>query len=159
MDLELTIFPYAPPPPPPPTQADDMVLLSPSRSGLNKLLKICSNYASKWRFSYNASKCGVMTLNQSTISKGINITIDNTVTRGITDYKHLGIQQCSSRQTPGSLDTIRQSARGTLISFLNSGINYESINPITTAKLYTSIVLPRAYFSCELWNNISQSDL
>ena len=142
-----------------PTQADDMVLLSPSRSGLNELLKIGSSYANKWRFSYNASKCAVMTLNKSTISKGMNIVINNTVIREITEYKHLGIQQCSSRKTPCSVDTIRQTARGTLFSFLNSRINYNSINPITTVKLYMSIVLPRAFFACELWNNLCHSHL
>ena len=40
-----------------PTVADDMVLVSFSRKGLQLILDICARYASKWRYQYNASKC------------------------------------------------------------------------------------------------------
>ncbi|KAH3698031.1 hypothetical protein DPMN_085546 [Dreissena polymorpha] len=33
-----------------PTVADDMVLVSYSRAGLDNMLKICTCYANKWRF-------------------------------------------------------------------------------------------------------------
>ena len=43
-----------------PTQADDIVLLSLTKDGLNALLNICYTYADKWRYRYNASKCSVL---------------------------------------------------------------------------------------------------
>ena len=43
-----------------PTQADDIVLMSLTKNGLNELLQLCNEYANKWRFSYNASKCAVL---------------------------------------------------------------------------------------------------
>ena len=53
----------------------------------------------------------------------------------VTDFKHLGITQTISHKT----------AKGTLFSF--NCIHKHGINPITSAKLYMSTVLPKAFFS------------
>lgn len=47
-----------------PTQADDIVLLSLSKSGLSELIDICRKYANKWRYTYNPSKCAVLIHNE-----------------------------------------------------------------------------------------------
>jgi len=43
-----------------PNQADDIVLLSLTKDGLNEHLNICCTYAHKWRYRYNAFKCAVL---------------------------------------------------------------------------------------------------
>ena len=47
-----------------PTLADDMVLLSFLKFGLDNMLDICYRYSCKWRF-YNAKKCADFVLNAS----------------------------------------------------------------------------------------------
>ncbi len=42
-----------------PTVADDMVLVSFTKSGLSSMLERCYQYSRKWRYSYNAAKSGV----------------------------------------------------------------------------------------------------
>ena len=46
-----------------PTVADDMVLISYSRNGLQKMIDICNCYAKRWRFLYNAKKCATLLFN------------------------------------------------------------------------------------------------
>ena len=47
-----------------PTVADDMVLYSLSKDGLNTMLDICFNYSMKWRYEYNPQKCAVVVYNE-----------------------------------------------------------------------------------------------
>ena len=83
----------------------------------------------------------------------------NNELKEVTEYKHLGITQNKRRNTPANVDTVRQSSRSTLFSLVNCGIHSNGINPITASKLYMSTVLPRALYGCELWNNITQTDM
>ena len=46
-----------------PTVADDMVLVSLSKQGMNEMLDICWKYSQKWRYFYNAAKCKVVVFN------------------------------------------------------------------------------------------------
>lgn len=143
-----------------PTQADDVVLLSISKDGLSKLLDMCKAYSEKWRYIYNASKCALLVINKSGNTREITrLSYSDTYIEEVHEYKHLGTVQHVSRKFPASCDVIRQSARTTLFGFINSGLHANGLNPITGAKLYTSTVLPRAFFGCELWYNIKQSDL
>ena len=48
-----------------PTVADDMVLVSFSKHGLNHMLNTCHNYAMKWRYEYNPSERAVIVFNES----------------------------------------------------------------------------------------------
>ena len=138
-----------------PTQADDIVLTSLSESGLQELLNICKQYADKWRYTYNASKCAILIHNQTNKRKACRqFSYGNTKLTEVSQYKHLGITQHHSGKSPANVDDVRQAARGTLFSFYST-----DLNPLTGAKLYTSTVLPRAYFGCELWNNISKTDM
>ena len=76
-----------------PTQADDIVLMSLTKNGLNELLKICNDYANKWRYSYNASKCAVVVHNQTRRHRNVESIIEY-ATQPIPEvqmYKHLGI--------------------------------------------------------------------
>ncbi|KAH3794438.1 hypothetical protein DPMN_147971 [Dreissena polymorpha] len=47
-----------------PTVADDMVLASFSKRGLDNMLNICYEYSKKWRFLYNPSICAVVVFNE-----------------------------------------------------------------------------------------------
>ena len=43
-----------------PAFADDVTLIAPTKSGMQKLLSIAQRYASKWRYEYNITKCSVI---------------------------------------------------------------------------------------------------
>ena len=51
-----------------PTVADDMVLISFSKKGLQHLMDMCYRYSLRWRFEYNPSKCSVIVFNESRVA-------------------------------------------------------------------------------------------
>ena len=80
------------------TQADDIVLLSLIKDGLNELLKICYTYAHKWRYRYNAFKCAVLEQSKNIRqSRDIQLRYGNMQIDTVKEYKHLGITQCNNR--------------------------------------------------------------
>ena len=44
--------------------------------------------------------------------------------------------------------------KGTLLNLINCGIYEGGFNHITSHHLYTTVVLPKAIYGCELWNNL-----
>ena len=75
-----------------PTQADDIVLLSASRFGLQQLVNTCYDYAQKWRFSYNAAKCATMEMGgkRRRVSHPCQIVYGDTPIVEASSYTHLG---------------------------------------------------------------------
>ena len=49
--------------------------------------------------------------------------------------------------------------RCSLISISNRGLHPNSCNPVSSRVSYTSIVIPRALYGCELWNTCTSSDM
>ena len=49
--------------------------------------------------------------------------------------------------------------RGTLLSINSSGLSLKSINPLYSRTMYTSIVIPKALYGCELWSMLSITDI
>ncbi|MCG8035004.1 MAG: reverse transcriptase family protein, partial [Candidatus Thiodiazotropha taylori] len=50
-----------------PTVADDMLLMSFSKTGLEQLINICFAYSCKWRYAYGAQKSAVVVFNESKV--------------------------------------------------------------------------------------------
>jgi len=76
-----------------PTVADDMVLISLSRNGLQQMLNLCHVYACKWRFEYNPLKCGVIVFNEMS-TKQVDFSqwnIGSAQICEVDDYTYLGI--------------------------------------------------------------------
>ena len=144
-----------------PTQADDVALLSLSRRGLNELVQKCNVYANRWRFTYNASKCAVMTMGRkrTKAEPPLQITYDSISIPEAAKYKHLGIIQSISGKYPYDIDTVKQTIRGTFLSLSQKVSERSGTNPNTAIKLYNTAVIPKALFGCELWNSISNADM
>ena len=144
-----------------PTQADDIVLLALSRRSLQALLTICSTYANRWRYTYNAGKCATMVMDRKR-SRRIEpkkLSYGTTTINEETRYKHLGVIQSPSGRYPFSADAAKQCIRGTFLSLSNKVSGRDGANPLTLLKLYRTSVLPRALFGCELWSAISKTDM
>ncbi len=45
------------------------------------------------------------------------------------------------------------------MSLSNCGIGNSDLHPLTLLKLYRTIVLPKALYGCELWNNLTSSQI
>jgi hypothetical protein len=148
-----------------PTVADDMVLVSLSKHGLDQMISICYRYSTLWRFEYNPSKCSVVVYNEPKIEYEKAIchrkwTIGTkTICEGI-EYVHLGITLNKYSLINDNIYNASCKLRGILLSIANSGVDSgNDLNPSTYLKIYNSVVLPKALYGCELWNYMTHSNI
>ena len=142
-----------------PTVADDMVLVSYSRAGLDNMLRICTSYANKWRFLYNTNKCSVVIYNKKNLINQNEVYLVTETILVNDSYIHLGIECNSCFSTGNCIQEACLKLRGTYISVCAKGMGPERLSPITMSTIFNSTVLPKAIYGSELWNNNSSSDL
>ena len=67
---------------------------------------------------------------------------------------------CNTHGTqPYNVDQVRQCIRSTYLALATLVAGQDGAIPLTLCKLYSLSVLPKALFGCELWHNISRSDM
>ena len=145
-----------------PTVADDMCLVAYSKSSLDQMLNICHNYSRQWRYDYNASKCAVIVFNESARDYKYQNRIwrlGNELIPETTEYTHLGIALNKYMNISSCITNANSKLRSTFFSTISNGIYEDGTHPITSLKIYKSVVLPKALYGCELWNDISKTQL
>ena len=147
-----------------PSSADDMVLLSLSKDGLQELMNICYKYGCSYRYSYNANKSAVIVSNESaavtrTLTKNREWSLGNACVQEHDTYMHLGVLFHGDSDLSNIVTECSSKLRRTLLSIVNCGIFEGGLHPLTAKHLYETIVLPRALYGCELWSNLLDSEI
>ena len=74
-------------------------------------------------------------------------------------YKHLGI----TIESDMALNTVTKEAstklKATFLSLVNCGLHEDGFTPLTAKHIYKSIVLPKALYGCEVWSQLSPTQL
>ena len=85
-------------PPNLPANADDIVLCSPSRYGLQQLLNICSAYFKEFCLDFNVKKSKSMIVGKSFADTQIaSLLLNNLPLDFVTQYKYLGVDLCAGK--------------------------------------------------------------
>ncbi len=100
-----------------------------------------------------------MNLNITFDNNGSQLRYGSSMIEDGSSYKHLGLLQTKQLKSPGDIVTVVNNVRSTFLGLSNVGVHSDGLNPITSLKLYKSIVLPRALFGCELWNAICVTNM
>ena len=131
--------------------ADDLALLAPTRSSLQRLLNICEEYGGEWCITYNSSKTMTMLLGKSIASSPLYL--NGAPITFVSECKYLGIHvqvgksfTCSSSKP---LTSFRCSAN-TIINALNGPSNKVML------KLLYSNCVPIMTYACEVRSHSSQ---
>ena len=69
--------------------ADDKVLLGESEGELKSMLNVVSGYATRWKFRFNASECGVLVVGKKKVGKLWRFS--NEEIKEVDEYKYLGV--------------------------------------------------------------------
>lgn len=140
-----------------PTVADDMLVESYSKAGLEGLINICLKYSYTWRFLHSANKSAVVVYNEkkSDFMRTKRVwKLGEDFIPEKEQYKHLGIL-CDKYMT---FDNIVAEAcrkiKGTFLSIINCGLHDDGLNPITSRQIYNSVVLLKALYGSELWSRL-----
>ena len=145
-----------------PTVADDMCLVTLSKGALDQMMNICFRYSCKWRYEYNARKCAVIVFNDTYrhvhVDKRQWMLGRDPVDEKF-DYTHLGVKLSKFLSVGVCVSEAADKLRASFFRLVSCGLHDQGVNPLTSFKIYRSVVLPKALYGCELWDNISNDDL
>ena len=146
-----------------PTSADDMVLLSLSKTGLQELMDICLEYSCTYRYTYNAKKSSVIVTNEKSsrnkLSGDQRWLLGNDTVNEHDSYTHLGVLFIKNGELSQVVKECSSKIRKTFLGIVNYGIYENGIHPISAKHLYETIVLPKALYGCELWSDLSKDEI
>ena len=138
--------------------ADDLVLISKSKSGLQKCLDCLGEYTNKWHLVVNIAKSKTMVVNSTgRLSKEQFIFLDN-VLENVREYNYLGIVFSCSGSFEIAKQTLKDKGRKAMWKLRNilRGKNFGCEIPL---KLFEQTVLPVLLYGAEIWSVLSDQRL
>jgi hypothetical protein len=129
--------------------ADDILLLSCSCQGLQKLLILCEIYAKKWDICFNPSKCQAITFGGKA-PKTFNCTVNLMPIHWVNKMKYLGVYFLT--------DTCRIDTNIAIGRFYGNFNNILSVlgnnrNEMSAVHLMKTYCLPTLLYACEIWSS------
>lgn len=144
--------------------ADDITLLSSRSSGLQAMLTSMERYSKRWRFEFNPDKSVEVTFGEST--KSYN-SLKNRRVWWLNDCsikvqqscEHVGMILTGDGSQKEQCDVAAKKGKEVVSCLLSCGIRPGGLNPICGVELWRTVGLARMLYGCELWCNMSKSDI
>ena len=135
--------------------ADDLVLLSHSRQGLQNSLNALSNFCNKWHMSINEKKSKIMIFTNKKLSKPPTFNINSKPLNQVDDYTYLGVKITASGNFSPHLKQIKDKALHAFFK-LSRKINIRNLKPDIASKLFDTFISPILTYSSEIWSLYSK---
>ncbi|CAF0738373.1 unnamed protein product [Brachionus calyciflorus] len=130
---------------------DDIVLLSPTRSGLQSLLDKCSEYSKIWRINFNPKKSIGMCLKHRSGKESCNDFFFNESKISIADESiYLGLPIGSHKYLENYWNEKNKKVQKSLYSLNGIGCRAFGLEPFTLAKIYGIYSQPIFNYGLEL---------
>ena len=75
------------------------------------------------------------------------------------NWTHVGIDLSGNFSNSKKTEEACKKAKSTMLCLAGIGVQPNALNPICTASLWRSVGIPTALYGCELWNNLTTSEL
>ena len=131
--------------------ADDLVLLSHSRQGLQNSLNAVSQFCKKWLMTINEKKSKVMIFANKKLSKPPTFTINTKPIDIVNEYTYLGVKITSTGNFSAHLKQIREKALHAFFN-LSRKIDFKKLKPTQANKLFDSYISPILTYASEIWS-------
>ena len=140
--------------------ADDLVLLSRSREGLQKYINTVSLFCSKWQMNINEKKSKVMVFCKKTSKKLKQesiFSLNNKNLEVVQDYTYLGVKMNSTGNFTAHQSLSREKA---LHAFFNVSriVDFKKLKPHQASKLFDSLISPILTYGSEVWGVYEKQD-
>ena len=136
--------------------ADDIVLISVSSFGLQKLLDVCQHYGAVWDMKFNPSKSQITYFGPRSNNNVCKLYLNGSVIDVVDTVKYLGVyfEQYSGYNVISQAFVKFYSQFNNIMAVLGTGKNS---NELTVLHLVKAYCLPSLLFGCEIWNLNSQN--
>ena len=130
--------------------ADDLIILSRSKLGLQNCLNVLSSYCNSWMLRINPKKTKIMIFQRCTRKCEHNFRIGNEVIDFVQNCTYLGTRITSSGNFTLSLEHLRQKALHALFSFRRR-TDLNNLKPSPACKIFDSMISPILTYNSEVW--------
>ena len=143
-NIDLSCLPYA----------DDLVILSESKSGLQNCLTKLQSYTKMWKLTINKKKSKVLVFGTSTQRRTYltsSWVFENNTLEQVEEYSYLGIKLHYSGNFKQAQKVLYNKALRAYHSIFHSFSNIENIPTKTLLKLFSTVISPIILYNCEIW--------
>ena len=124
--------------------ADDLILLSESKAGLQKCLSKLEIYAKKWKLNINKKKSKILIF--GTANQRRSYLLEQ-----VDEYCYLGITIHFSGNFKKALKVLRDKALRAYNNLIKKFSNFENVPIKILLKLFSAMIIPILLYGCEIW--------
>ena len=140
--------------------ADDMVLFSESRKGLQNGLNELAKYCEKWGLTVNVPKTKCVAFKRGgKLSADDKWYYNNEAIETVNHFKYLGFVFGSSGKHSKGVDELELQAKRALFGLKSILQRHPEMAPKTQLQLFDSLVKPILDYSCEIWGFLDANKL
>jgi hypothetical protein len=133
--------------------ADDLVIISKTKEGLQKSLDKLSNYCAKWQLEVNTCKSQVMIMTKSGKIPKENFTCCGITLQNVKEYNYLGTTISNTGSFKPAMSTLKNKGMKALYK-LKKLINQTHIKKSLALKMFDQLIKPILLYNCEIWGNL-----
>ena len=130
--------------------ADDLIILSRSKLGLQNCLNKLSSYCNSWMLKINPKKTKIIVFQKGTKKCDYVFHIGNEMIDIVRDYTYLGTRISSPRNFTLSLEHLPQNALHALFS-LRRHTDFSKLKPSLASKIFDTMISPILTDNSEVW--------
>lgn len=147
-----------------PTFADDIMLLSSTKSNLDEMMANAWDYSRKWRFTFSLAKSKCMVFGESKRKHLVNLhrrtfRMGNHVLEEVDHYDHLGVKLCAYDSSAERTKDACQKANRSLATLTACGTKANGLYPYVSSFLWNRVCIPAMLHGCEVWYALCQREL
>ena len=132
--------------------ADDMVLFSKTREGLQNALNSLQKYCTLWGLTVNTEKTKCVAFKKGgRIGQNDRWYFDGVLLETVTTFKYLGFILSSSGKFAKSIAAIIDQGRIALFNMNSFLHKYPHLDIKTKLKVFNCLVIPVIEYACEIW--------
>ena len=130
--------------------ADDLVLISQSKDGLQRCLNNLNTYCKTWRLTVNLDKSKVMIMSKSGRLDKNEFYFNETRLENVQRYTYLGITFSASGSFTSAQHNLTLKGIKAICK-LKKSLQHVNFNPRLGLKLFDQLIYPILTYSCEIW--------
>jgi hypothetical protein len=130
--------------------ADDVVIISETKEGLQESLHCIAHYSEKWRLKINTDKTKVMVFNKNGKMTCDNFLLGEKALETVKTYTYLGIEFNNCGSFNNAMLTLSQKATKAMFK-LRSCIYQANLSPNTCLYLFDAMIRPICTYGSDVW--------
>jgi len=132
--------------------ADDLVLLSESKEGLQKSIDNLDSYSKKWFLEVNFKKTKCLTFSKGRKNKAHDyFKLGEQTIENCESYCYLGVIFCRSGSMKMASKALYDKAYGAMFSLLRNINKHNACKIDILIELFDKMILPIAFYNSEVW--------